>query len=339
MKISIVLAAYNGEKYIKEQLESFCEQTRLPDELVVVDDCSTDSTAIILENFCKKSPFKTIFLKNNENIGSTKSFEKACKHASGDWILFSDQDDYWKKEKIEIFENEIARADNSINLLYSDYEIVDENLQPLAFDPAKLPDYKNPQIESDLAWKFFLTNDAISGCTMCVKREIIQITIPFVSRFHDAWIAWTVSLIGKIKFIDKKLIYYRQHSRQQVGLNIVNNKPIGKHVEENLSKFEKNEKKAKIEFQKLFSIYERVQHTEYWVEKNNILLQSEKINIIANRNKYLKTRIKYLQKTRLVRLFPLLIFFFQGYYKFWHKHPFNIFWHDLIFPIVKKATI
>jgi glycosyltransferase involved in cell wall biosynthesis len=74
--ISIAMTAYNGEKYIQEQLDSYCKQTILPDELVIVDDCSTDSTQKIINNFKEKAPFKTIIIRNEENIGSTKSFEK-----------------------------------------------------------------------------------------------------------------------------------------------------------------------------------------------------------------------------------------------------------------------
>jgi glycosyltransferase involved in cell wall biosynthesis len=98
---SIVMATYNGEKYLSEQLDSFCKQSVLPDELVVSDDNSKDATKEIILNFAKTAPFKVLFVENNHNSGVVKNFENALKHAKGDIIFFSDQDDYWLSNKIE----------------------------------------------------------------------------------------------------------------------------------------------------------------------------------------------------------------------------------------------
>lgn len=329
VKISIVLAAYNGEKYLKQQLESFCYQTRFPDELVIVDDCSTDSTPTILKEFQNKAPFKTIILRNTENIGSTKSFEKACKEITGDWVLFSDQDDYWKKDKIEIFTQEISKSDDSIGLIYSDYEIVDENLKPLNTENTWLPDYKNPKIESDSAWIFFLTNQVITGCTMGVKKEIIAAAIPFNCKLHDFWLAWIASLLGKIRFIDKKLICYRQHCGQQVGLGFVDKKD---KQEDCLSKYEN---KALTELRKLDENCIFMEQTYKFIERNEIQLSQDIVECINKRYEYLKTRFECLQKSRYSRFLPLCSLFFHGYYHCWHKHPFNAFKHDLIYPKTK----
>ncbi len=113
------MATYNGVKYLQEQLDSFATQTILPDELVVVDDCSTDNTIAILNNFKDKAPFKTIIIKNDKNLGSTKSFEKAATKATGDLIFFSDQDDFWKPNKIELFQKAMEQ-DSNIGLVYSE---------------------------------------------------------------------------------------------------------------------------------------------------------------------------------------------------------------------------
>lgn len=219
IKISIVMATYNGEKFIREQLDSFSNQTILPDELVVCDDCSSDNTLAILQEYKAKASFNVIILKAEKNQGSTKAFELAVKKATGDWIFFSDQDDVWSSNKIEEFLIAIDSNENNLGLVYSDYEVVDENLNALDKNLYVAFDYKNPIIETENAWKLFLKTCAISGCIMAVKKEVIENALPFNSVIHDRWIVFVASMTSKIKYIDKKLFFYRQHASQQIGIN------------------------------------------------------------------------------------------------------------------------
>ncbi|MBQ2594941.1 MAG: glycosyltransferase, partial [Candidatus Riflebacteria bacterium] len=105
--ISIAMATYNGEKYLLEQLQSFCKQTILPTELVIYDDCSTDKTCKIIEEFSNTAPFKVKLIRGEKNIGGSvrdgygMSFSKAAEACKGDYIFFSDQDDVWFPNKIE----------------------------------------------------------------------------------------------------------------------------------------------------------------------------------------------------------------------------------------------
>ncbi|MFT6754528.1 MAG: glycosyltransferase involved in cell wall biosynthesis, partial [Candidatus Azotimanducaceae bacterium] len=100
MKISIALTTYNGAAYLQAQLNSYLVQERLPDELVVCDDVSTDETVTILEAFKKTAPFQVRVIINELNLGFTKNFEKALLNCSGDLVFLSDQDDVWYPEKI-----------------------------------------------------------------------------------------------------------------------------------------------------------------------------------------------------------------------------------------------
>ena len=102
MKVSIVMATYNGAEYLGEQLESFVNQKRSPEELVVCDDSSTDKTYKILEEFKRSAPFDVVLVKNEHRLGFTKNFEKALANCSGDIIFFSDQDDKWFPSKVTI---------------------------------------------------------------------------------------------------------------------------------------------------------------------------------------------------------------------------------------------
>ena len=103
MNISIAMATYNGEKYIKEQLQSLSNQTSLPFELVVGDDGSTDATLDILKEFCAHAPFPVRIHQNQANLGFARNFLDTARRCKGDWIAFCDQDDVWLPDKDNLF--------------------------------------------------------------------------------------------------------------------------------------------------------------------------------------------------------------------------------------------
>ena len=117
----------NGALYLRDQLDSFKNQVRLPDELIVCDDGSTDETLTILKEFKHTAPFDMTVIQNENNIGYTKNFEQAMLNCSGDLIFFSDQDDVWFSSKIVV----VAKTfqDNpDILLVIHDGDLVDKNL-------------------------------------------------------------------------------------------------------------------------------------------------------------------------------------------------------------------
>lgn len=99
-RISVAVCTYNGSRFLPEQLTSIAAQTRLPDEMVVCDDGATDATAEIIEKFARTAPFLVRFIRNSQNLGSTKNFENAIGLCTGDLIALSDQDDIWMREKL-----------------------------------------------------------------------------------------------------------------------------------------------------------------------------------------------------------------------------------------------
>ena len=131
MTSSVVIACYNGEKYITDQLESIKNQSVLPDEVIICDDCSIDNTYAIVTDYIKRNKlnnWRTI--KNEKNIGWKSNFVKLIKAATKDIIFLCDQDDVWKPNKIEIMKNLITESPD-IKLLVSDLEVVymSENTQ------------------------------------------------------------------------------------------------------------------------------------------------------------------------------------------------------------------
>ena len=124
MKISVAMCTYNGEQYLREQLDSIAKQTRLPDELVVSDDGSIDKTLKLIEEFASSSPFPVRISVNDKNLGTTRNFEKAIWSCEGEVIALCDQDDIWHVKKLELVEALMASA-ASVGLVISDAELVD----------------------------------------------------------------------------------------------------------------------------------------------------------------------------------------------------------------------
>src|SRR5437660_598353 len=130
-RLSIAMCTYNGARFLSEQLESIAVQTRLPDELVVCDDRSTDGSVEIVGDFARNASFAVRLEINASNLGSTKNFEKAIGLCQGDIIALADQDDIWYPEKLARIA-EVLDKDARIGAVFSDAELIDENSRPLA---------------------------------------------------------------------------------------------------------------------------------------------------------------------------------------------------------------
>lgn len=221
MRKSIALCTYNGEKFLKEQLNSYQNQSRLPDELIVCDDCSTDLTLEILDAFAKSAPFDVKIILNERNLGYTKNFEKAVENCSGDIIFFSDQDDIWMPEKTEIFENKFL-SDEKIGFIYANAEVVDETLNYIG-TLWGLKDFdlkKQYRFESDNNFKHLMRFGGVSGSSCAFRAKYKSLIIPFPENLpygHDNWTSLVISAVAKTTLIDTNLIKYRQHNLQASG--------------------------------------------------------------------------------------------------------------------------
>ena len=126
MKISVVMAVYNGEKYIEEQLMSILSQSIMPDELIIQDDGSSDSTTDKIQSITEKSDVSVKLIKNKENLGFSKNFITAISAASGEYIFLSDQDDIWKKDRIKRALS-VMEDNKNILALSSAFDLIDED--------------------------------------------------------------------------------------------------------------------------------------------------------------------------------------------------------------------
>ena len=202
MTVSVVIATYNGDKYINEQLDSLLKQTRLPDEVIISDDCSTDNTISILEQFKSLAPFPTTILKNKTNVGYTRNFSRGLLKARGDLIFLCDQDDSWFTHKIECME-ELAEKKKNFDVFLNDCTITDENL--LSSGKTKL------QIMDTLEMPDHLY---LMGCCAVIRKSYLEtvIPIPKAIKGHDDWIVGISDALGKKYIYRESLQYYRRHS-------------------------------------------------------------------------------------------------------------------------------
>ncbi len=231
--VSIALCTYNGEKYLKEQLDSLVNQTYSNIEIVAVDDCSTDSTTDILRNYATRYSFIKVF-RNNINLGLVKNFEKALTLCSGSLIALSDQDDIWDPDKISLQ----AKAIGDNLFIYHDSEFIDENgksMNKKISDKFHLHKGIHPEV--------FLFSNCISGHSILMKKELLDKAIPFPEGYaHDQWLAYVATNLGNIAFIPHTCVKYRLHF--QSNTDILNIKK--KQKSSSFQNFEKQRKWLKI---------------------------------------------------------------------------------------------
>jgi glycosyltransferase involved in cell wall biosynthesis len=207
-RVSVAIATYNGASYIKEQLDSILTQTYLVYEIIIVDDCSSDETWNILVQYATNNSKIKIF-RNETNLGGTKSFEKTICACRGDYIALADQDDVWLPEKIATLIEQIG--DNW--LIHSDAFVVDANLNVLHRSYSSL----KSNLNGDFV-KYLIMND-VTGCTVLFSRQLVEKCFPIPDGYyvHDHYLALMASFFNKITYCDKPLIFYRQHSANQIG--------------------------------------------------------------------------------------------------------------------------
>ena len=212
--ISVVMATYNGEKYLEKQLSSIFQQTKLPDEIVIVDDCSTDQTFNMLEIIKQDSNIPIVLIKNEHNQGVIKSFHSALEKCCGDYIFLADQDDIWLNTKVELMMASMLNLENETDesiLVHSDLTVIDSSLTTLhqsfmRYYWQNFNDFSRP-------FESLVFRNRIPGCSMLINKALKEKSLPISADclMHDYWIALIASLSGKIFYLDKPLMLYRRH--------------------------------------------------------------------------------------------------------------------------------
>ena len=258
MTFSVAMCTYNGEKYLKQQIDSILGQTVKVQEIVICDDCSTDHTVSILNSYKENHPhlFKIFF--NESNLGSIKNFEKAISICQNEIIFLSDQDDIWTPNKVNRIVSTFAKNKDISVIFTNGYgindcgEIIDVFTVWDSVENVKMRGYK-----FDYFNILNLRDNFCTGATMAmrntVKHEMIPIPI-LEGLHHDKWIAMIASVKDKLYFLDEKLIYYREHASQQVGNVLYKNTEGAKFSVTNYFSIDKEEKSFR-DYKKILKSY------------------------------------------------------------------------------------
>lgn len=208
---SVCMATYNGAEFIKRQLDSIVKQLDKEDEVIIIDDGSTDATIqIIKENY---SANQVNVVKNTTNLGSIKSFEKAIAAAKGEYIFLADQDDIWFDNKVSVM---MKAFQQGADLVVHDAVVVDGELNEM---DSSWNHYNHNTLTTSIL-KNTLKN-AYTGCMMAIKKERINAILPFPDKIemHDQWIAHVAMKNDyQICILTEPLMYYVRHGGNVTGM-------------------------------------------------------------------------------------------------------------------------
>jgi len=220
LTISVAVCTFNGERFLGTQLESIASQDRVPDEVVICDDGSTDGSQEIIRGFAQRSTFPVRFKINERNLGSTKNFEQAISLCHGTIVALADQDDVWYRHKLARIERTFLES-SAIVAVFSDADLIDDDSRPLgsrlwptfSFDVAE-----QRKFASGDALKVLIRHPVVTGAAMAFRWEFFELIAPIpVEHVHDSWISFLLAACGRFEIISEPLMQYRQHRRQQLG--------------------------------------------------------------------------------------------------------------------------
>lgn len=211
--ISIAMATYNGGRFIRLQLDSILCQTLAFDELVICDDCSTDDTVEILQEYRDKDSRIKIFI-NDHNIGFNRNFQKAIGLCEGDYIALSDQDDIWLPLHLEVLSNQL---DSGALLAVGGTKFIDEN--GIILSDRTMAQARNYPLQTTRNSDIFMFvcgyMNPFQGASMMGKKEFFNIALPLPESayLYDVWFTMCASLMGVLSFNPEIISYWRRHGK------------------------------------------------------------------------------------------------------------------------------
>ena len=219
--IDILLATFNGDKYLDELLKSIIKNDHFDDvNLTISDDGSNDRTIFLIDEFIKLNQVRLINL-NGTNRGSISNFSYLIQYSDSRYTFFSDQDDVWLPHKIEISLKKMQAMEaqygqNTPILVHTDLTVVDQNLNLIH---PSFRQYQNLDPYPDKLLPHLLVQNFVTGCTMLINQPLKQLVtpIPQGAIMHDWWIALTAAAFGQIAYIPEPTVLYRQHQTNSIG--------------------------------------------------------------------------------------------------------------------------
>jgi len=205
MRISVCMATHNGERFIRAQIESILPQLRKEDELIIIDDASSDRTLEIIEQEYSDPRMTIVAQRDNQGVIST--FEHALERATRDIVFLADQDDVWRPHKVARM-IEVFAADPQISLVLSDCSIINASGDLMASSRFVHTQFRASAVRNIIRNQYL-------GCSMAFRREILDWCLPFPKDIpmHDMWIGIINQLVGRTEFIAEPLMSYRRHDK------------------------------------------------------------------------------------------------------------------------------
>lgn len=296
-KVIILLATYNGAKYIKEQVDSILKQEYEDWTLYICDDGSSDDTVRIINDYSSayKEKIKIIDGKRFGNARDNFLHLLAC--CTGDYFMFCDQDDVWDSAKVsetlkvmKTVEGEKGKSEPI--MIFSDLKVVDEKMNTINDSFAKYQGI-NPKRTN---FNELIIQNVVTGCTVMINDELKSLVLQYNNStkilMHDWWIALVASKFGTIRYINKQLINYRQHSSNSVGAKNVNSLKYYFEKIKNVNKIRKSLEMTRLQAKEFLNVYrdilseEDVQAITRYVE-------------IMNFNKF--KRIHFYRKNKILK--------------------------------------
>jgi glycosyltransferase involved in cell wall biosynthesis len=222
--ISIGLCTFNGERFLREQLDSIESQTLLPYEVVACDDGSTDATISILREFAGRARFPVRIIENEQRLGVSANFAKAVSECRGDYFAPCDQDDIWLPERLETFAALLTK--HPYGLVFSDAFLLDEKSRSLnsrAWQSFGVRRREIKRFTSGRALELLVERTLVTGATMILSRDLLDVAFPLPANLpkpiiQDGWLALVAAARGEIAAVPKPLMFYRRHAAQQGGV-------------------------------------------------------------------------------------------------------------------------
>ncbi len=219
--ITVALATYNGERFLREQLDSIYAQSWPTLEVVACDDASTDGTAEILAEYARSHGLR--YTINERNLGYVKNFERVLGMAGGEYIALADQDDVWASEKLARLRALIEQS--GCVLAYGDAALIDADGATLN---GTLRDALSLEYQRGSGHEAFYLQNCVTGCTTLFHRRLLDHALPIPSgaMVHDWWLAYVAVRVERIDYVDETLVSYRQHQHNAIGASVSRRHPL-----------------------------------------------------------------------------------------------------------------
>lgn len=228
VEVSVALCTFNGSRWIRPFLDSLVAQERRPDELVVIDDASSDDSVDVIERFAEVSPFPVRLEVNPSRVGSIANFAQVLERCRGRFLALADQDDVWYPAKLRRLVAELDE-DPTLTLAFSDADLIGEDGRRLGrrlWDTRRVGDLlrRHPVVPEELFARRALT----TGCTMVLRRRVVEAALPFpevlqdpvVPMRHDRWLSLVAAAVGTVRALPEPMLGFRVHPAQETGVLI-----------------------------------------------------------------------------------------------------------------------